>query len=93
MATSVSARTLAEIADAIASKRRLYRSAFASDLSALRARHGETAIAEALQLAERNNVQRDASRWDAPGHAVEVRQAVDRLFHRKDQIKLGRARS
>jgi hypothetical protein len=71
MATSVSARTVTEIADAISSKQRLYQTAFATDLSRLRAQHGETAIAEALQLVERN---REANAWDQRGHAVEMRQ-------------------
>ena len=82
MAANTSARTLAEIVDAIAAKERLYRTCFAADLSQLRARHGDAAITEALQVVERN-ARVGAGAWDRRGHAVTVRQAIDRLLIRR----------
>jgi hypothetical protein len=58
----------------------LYRSCYSADLKRLEITHGRAAITEAMQLVERNNAQREAGAWDQPGHAVEVRQAVDRLL-------------
>ena len=82
MAANTSARTLAEIVDAIAAKERLYRTCFAADLSRLRARHENAVIAEALQRVERN-ARVGAGAWDRRGHAVTVRQAIDRLLIRR----------
>jgi hypothetical protein len=81
MAMVGSRKIIHELADHIQHKQNLYRSAYSADLKRLEITHGSAAIAEALQLADERN--RETSRWDAPGHAVEVRQAVDRLLGHK----------
>jgi hypothetical protein len=75
-----SQKILAELVDHISHKQNLYRSCYSADLKALETTHGSAAITEALQLVESK---RDVSRSDAPGHATEVRQAVERLLGRK----------
>jgi len=74
MANSVSSRTLAEIADHLASKQRLYRTAYDADLSRVRVQHGDSALAQALQLIDQRNAQR--------GQGDEREHAVDRLLQR-----------
>src|SRR5262249_35594184 len=82
MATS-SQKILAELVDQITSKRNLYRSAYSADLKRLESAPGAAAIAEALQLVVERDARRDAGSWDPQGHAVQVRQAVDRLLQRR----------
>jgi hypothetical protein len=83
-----SQKILAELVDHISHKQNLYRSAYSADLKRLEITHGSAAITEALQLVEHNNAQHNASRWDAPGHAVEVRNAIGKLltsFHEREE--------
>jgi hypothetical protein len=72
-------RIIAELADTIAARRRLYQSAYDADLARLRATHGKTALAEALRHLEPT----PASTWDEGGHRREVARAVNRLLERR----------
>jgi hypothetical protein len=58
-----------EIAETIAGKQRLYRTAYASDLDRLRAVHGNAAIDEALAML---NTPAKRQEWDEQGHREAV---------------------
>jgi hypothetical protein len=82
MATNVSARTLDELVDHLNAKARLFRSCWAVELSRLKAKHGDSIVAEALARLEQTP---PSSSWDSAGHQREVSRAIDQLLMRRQQ--------
>ena len=68
---------VADIAEQIEARRRVYEGAFAADMARLRAQHGDGPVDEALQLIERRSPPSD---WDARGHARRVARGIGRLM-------------
>jgi hypothetical protein len=79
---AVTRKIVAEIAETITAKRRLYESAYTAELDRLRARHGPGAVLEALSTLDPRSVT-----WDADGHRRMVERGVGRALaeHRDDE--------
>ena len=79
MAVMSSHKIVAEIAEQIASKKRLYENCYSAEIERLRQRHGANAVIEALDMV-RNNAKRDP--WDAKGHHDAVTRGVEQALRR-----------
>jgi hypothetical protein len=75
-----SRKVLAEIAETIAAKKRLYESLYSVEIERLRQRHGVSAVIEALDMV-RDKAKRGP--WDAAGHHDAVTAGVEQVILRK----------
>jgi hypothetical protein len=76
--------TIAEIAERIAERRKVYQAAMRADVDRLTREHGERPVREALRLIERRN-ERDQQHdgWNARQHAFEVKLAIERVLRER----------
>jgi hypothetical protein len=74
------AEIVRELAKHIATRRRIYDSAFSADMKLLRQRHGDAAIVEALLLLEQPPW---SPPWDAAAHRHAVADAIAGLLERR----------
>jgi hypothetical protein len=81
MATSSSDKIIAEIAERITERRRLYDACFTGDLDRLRARFGPGPVLEALQHLKQGPPR--PSKFEARAHRAEVSRAIAALLERK----------
>lgn len=80
---------IADLADRIAARQQVYRSAYNADLDRLRRQHGHGPVSDALRMLERRNGSATLDRqngsgraratWDSPGHARAVARGIDRV--------------
>lgn len=70
---------VAEIAEQINRRCRVYRACFQADISRLVREHGHKCVQEALEIAKRGETA-DQFQWDESAHAEAVRQAVERVL-------------
>jgi hypothetical protein len=74
------ALTVADLAEHIIVRRRLYALAFRADIELLRRAYGESVVEEALRLADEAVQTKQAPQTPSAGHATEVADALGRLM-------------
>jgi hypothetical protein len=79
MSVIIPSRAILEIAEQILARERLYDAAFESDLTALRKRHGDGPVEEALAALEAREAEADEP-WDQRGHTLEVQRGIARVL-------------
>jgi hypothetical protein len=68
---------IADIADAIISRRNVYAAAYQADMTRLTREHGAAAVEAALALIEQTE---QRARWDEYGHARAVARGIQRVL-------------
>ena len=71
---------VSDLVSRVASRERLYRSAFAADLTLLRKEHGRAPVAEAWKLLGARDNGGDQDEWDQLAHAKSVRKGIAKLM-------------
>ena len=76
---------VAEIAQRIAERRKLYAAAYQADVDRMTREHGADAVREAMLLIEQQTALPHSDGWDARQHAREVRRGIERVLAERRQ--------
>jgi hypothetical protein len=71
---------VADIAEYLAGRCRVYDEALAADLRRLRAAHGASAVTDALRLLDEQRAASGSDQWDRDGHREAVQQGIKRTI-------------
>jgi hypothetical protein len=76
-------RVIADLAEKILDRERIYSAAFAADISRMKKLHGDEPVREALQLLAQGGPPRTSENFNARAHRIEVERAISRLLQRR----------
>jgi hypothetical protein len=68
---------IADLAEYVADRRRIYDEALAGDMRSLAKAHGDGPVRDAVQMLDK---QQPASQWDAAGHKQAVASGIERTI-------------